>query len=227
MALYESSAGQVVGGGDILIEDHQLAAREHTRRLLPMVAELLAASETRLSALDGIAFGRGPGSFTGLRIALGAVQGLAFGADLPVLPISTLAALAQTAVDTRLSTELQSATLVSAIDARMHEIYWSVFAVRDALVTPLCPEQLSAPEAMTIDRFGATSVGVGTGWIYAEKMPAVGRLQAFFSTCLPRASAVARLADGELRAGNLYRADQAVPTYIRDQVAWQVSNITS
>src|SRR5690606_23380921 len=113
--------------GDVLCERYIDAPREHTLHLLPMVDAVLAGRGLRLRDLHAVAFARGPGSFTGLRICLGLVQGLAFGAQLPVIPVSTLAALAQTVAQ-----QQPGAFILSAIDARMDEVYWGLFRVNGA-----------------------------------------------------------------------------------------------
>jgi tRNA threonylcarbamoyladenosine biosynthesis protein TsaB len=209
------------------------APREHVQRLLPMIDELLAQNHIALRDLDAIAFGRGPGSFTGLRICLGVVQGLAFGANLPVIPVSTLAALAQSAVDSSL---LPGTYLFSAIDARMDEIYCAWYRLGDdGLVVAVgnesdgsdgsdesseSAERVCAPEAMPlIDTGAAECIGVGSGWRYAARMP----VQPFADirvAQLPHAAAVAALALPLWRAGLHLPADDAQPVYLRNDVAW-------
>ena len=102
-----------------LTEHYELLPRRHSRELLPMVEKIIAAAGLSLTQLDAVAFGCGPGAFTGLRVATAMAQGLAFGADLPVIPVSTLAALAQQAHRC-----YQSTHVLAAIDARMDEVYW-------------------------------------------------------------------------------------------------------
>ena len=101
-------------------QEYQLAPREHTRLILAMVESLLVEAGITIKQLDALAFGRGPGSFTGVRIATGAVQGMAYGADLPVVPVSTLASIAQSVHD-----EHQAESVLTAIDARMQAVYWA------------------------------------------------------------------------------------------------------
>lgn len=195
------------------------APREHMLRLLPMVDELLVQERVALRELDAIAFGRGPGSFTGLRICLGVVQGLAFGAGLPVVPVSTLAALAQGAAD-----DLQAASgmqLLAAIDARMGEVYWAWFRVgAGGLVEAVGAERVSAPEAVTpAPARDAPWHGVGSGWCYRERLPLSGHV-AIDGHRQPRAVGVARLALPLLQSGGAVAVEQALPVYLRDDVAW-------
>lgn len=203
---------------------YELAPREHSQRLLPMVDQLLAQADISLSQLDAIAFGRGPGSFTGLRICVGLVQGLAFGADLPVIAISSLAALAQTAVDEGLTTTQQ--VIAAAIDARMDEIYWQCFRQQQGLVVAVddtLNEQLTTPEQLILPMQPAELtdiVAVGSGWQYAERVPNQSYCIAD-ALLLPKASAVARLAQRDWQQGISLPADQAAPSYVRNEVAWK------
>lgn len=205
-----------------ITEHFELAAREHTQRLLPMVSQILSASELSLQQIDAIAFGRGPGSFTGLRICLGAVQGLAFGAEIPVIPISSLAALAQTAIDTH---RIADATLLlSTLDARMEEIYWGVYKTTKGLAELQGPESLTAPEQLTIPQSMLDSgeiVAIGHGLNYGPRIACASKVSMLDSELLPRASAVLRLACAEYEEGHLLCADEALPLYLRDQVTWK------
>ncbi|MEE8056701.1 MAG: tRNA (adenosine(37)-N6)-threonylcarbamoyltransferase complex dimerization subunit type 1 TsaB [Pseudomonadales bacterium] len=216
---------QVDGG--LIGESFELAPREHTQRLLPMVDHLLAQTETSLRQLDAIAFGCGPGSFTGLRICIGAVQGLAFGADLPVIPVSTLTALAQTGLSSENVSggdpTVASMRVLSALDARMDEIYWGIHCVVNGLVVLEGEEQLSAPEQLTLPESCSDShwIAVGSGWNYAERIACASEISIIDNQLLPRASAVAVLAQRKYQLGHLLQADEAVPTYLRDDVAWK------
>jgi len=192
------------------------APREHMQRLLPMVDEVLAGQGLALRDLDAIAFARGPGSFTGLRICLGVVQGLAFGANLPVIPVSTLAALAQSALDVH--PVPAGARILSAIDARMDEVYWGRFECGvDGLVRALGDEQVSAPEQVIAP--APLCFGIGSGWNYGARMPR-DACAVIDAAALPRAGAVARLALPLWSAGAAVSAEEALPVYLRDNVAW-------
>lgn len=200
--------------------------REHVQRILPMIDAVLAESAWTLRDLDAISFARGPGSFTGLRICIGVVQGLAYGAHLPVVPVSTLAALAQTAVDRQ---QIHAGNYIcSAIDARMDEVYCGWFRVGDdGLVIAVSDEVVCKPEVLPLlDLFqskakGLTNecYGVGTGWRYAERLPQFARVRTD-ADLLPRASAVARLALVEWNNGVRLAASEAQPVYLRNEVAW-------
>lgn len=200
--------------GDVVSERYVEAPREHMLRLLPMVDELLAERGLTLRDLDAIAFAQGPGSFTGLRICLGVVQGLAFGAQLPVIPVSTLAALAQTgALAAPVGTHI-----LSAIDARMDEVYWGWFEKRaDGLVRALNEEQLSAPEQVRAHSDAAHAIGVGSGWNYRPRLDATG-VDTIDAAVLPRASALITLAVPVWNAGAAVDVEQALPVYLRDKV---------
>ncbi len=126
--------------GEEIVEQFEVTPRGHTQKILPMVDQLLAESGHKLGELDAIAFDRGPGSFTGLRITAGVVQGLAYGADLPVVAVSSLAALA------RAHHQATGATFVlSAIDARMGEVYWGAYRIDPQGIPQLQGEEMVVP----------------------------------------------------------------------------------
>jgi tRNA threonylcarbamoyladenosine biosynthesis protein TsaB len=187
--------------------------RRHAERLLVLVDEVLTEAGTPLNSMDAIAFGRGPGSFTGLRISAGVAQGLAFGTGLPVVPISSLAALAQCAPVDR---------ALAAFDARMQQVYWAAY-VRgvDGLVELSGEEMVVAPTAVPVPNT-SNWVGVGNGWkAYDESLcERLGdRLAHRRPDCHPLARGIAELGAREFHAGNAVAADEALPVYIRDNVA--------
>ncbi len=200
-----------------IIERFTVAPREHTNLILPMLDELLGEAGMAPTEFDAIAFGRGPGAFTGVRIGIGVAQGIAFGAYLPVIPVSSLAAMAQAALE-----ETLAETLLAVIDARMEEVYWGAFARgRDGVVSLIGQEGISRPEEMPIPEQGRI-FGVGTGWQSYGKLltERVGeRLLGAAGERFPRASAVASLAAAEFAAGRHMDAELAEPVYLRDQVA--------
>ncbi|MDD5273266.1 MAG: tRNA (adenosine(37)-N6)-threonylcarbamoyltransferase complex dimerization subunit type 1 TsaB [Methylovulum sp.] len=208
------SAALSVNG--VIHERYALASKEHTQLILPMVDELMKEAGLQPADLDGLAFGRGPGSFTGVRIATGIMQGLALGLDLQVMPVSTLAAIAQDYFDQH---DVNVAFV--AMDARMGEIFWGVYQ-RDAdgfaqligeeVVTP--PELIEFP-----DLFG---VGLGTGWgVYAPVL--LGQLSEqvshYETTPLPRARAIASLGKRGFAKQQALPVERAMPVYLRDKVA--------
>ena len=192
---------------------YEFAPRQHAELILPMVDALLAEAEIKLGSLDCLAFGRGPGAFTGVRIATGVIQGLAFAVDLPVIPISTLAILAQGAVS-------QSDYLLSAIDARMGEVYWGLYQVRDNVVEAVSAEAVSKPDQVTApaDR---QWFGVGSGWnTYAQELSQAvnGHLIGHQGEAYPHARDIIPLALRDYAAGAAVPAEQALPVYLRNQV---------
>lgn len=204
------SAALAVDG--VIVESFQVAPRAHTELILAMVDRLLADAGLTLRQLDRLAFGRGPGAFTGVRIGTGVVQGLAYALDLPVVPISTLAALADGA-----RRESGARRVLAAIDARMGEVYWGAFQVADdGVLTALGEECVCPPHAVELPPDDGWH-GVGTGWgAYPDALGArLGpKLAGWSAERWPRARDVAALAlDGVAVA-----AAEALPVYLRDQV---------
>lgn len=222
----EACSVAVLMDGEIL-ERFEHAPMKHAERLLPAVRALLAEGQVGLGDLDAIAFGRGPGSFTSLRIGIGVVQGLAWGAGLPVVPVSSLAAVAQEAAG-RLAEAAAggsgesgppAARIHVAVDARMGEVFTGDFSVAaDGLVRALGEERVCAPGEL-----GSASgpfVAAGNGFERFEELQAAGALAlACYPDIWPRAAMIARLAEGWLRESDPLPAAQAQPVYIRNQVA--------
>jgi len=201
----------------VALERHCIAPRQHAELILGMARALLEEAGMSLAALDAIAFGRGPGSFTGVRVATGVAQGLAYGADLPVVPVSSLHALAQGALR-----EEGCARVLAAFDARMGEVYWGAYeAGADGLMVARVEDCVAAPAAVPVPD-GAGWQGVGEGWAaHGEALTArIGdRLSGFASDRLARALDVARLAEPVHARGDSVPAWQALPSYVRNQVA--------
>ena len=181
--------------------------------LIPAVRALLAQAGLSLHELDAIVFGRGPGSFTGLRTACAVAQGFAYGAGVPVLPIDTLLAVAEAARSAHGATHV-----LALLDARMNEVYAAEYAWRDAAGwRPLSDITLLAPEAVPTPGAGAVLAGNAFA-AYADRLPAA--LQALPRiAALPSADALLNLAPALLAAGAAVPAEQALPLYIRDKVA--------
>lgn len=199
----------------------QLAPREHSRLILKMVDELLAQAELPVSDLDAIAFGQGPGSFMGLRIAAGVVQGIAFAHDLPVIPVSTLKATAQRAFE-----DTGSQYVLAAIDARMDEVYWAAYYLKEQRwhlhgeESVISPDKISLPEIQS--QPAEPWAGAGTGWAsYRDRLlkAANCQLSTILPDCFPSAEVIVKLAVDEFKSGNTVSAAEAVPVYIRNDVA--------
>lgn len=201
----------------VISERYAVEPRQHSNLILAMLDELLAEAGLKLRELDAIAFGRGPGSFTGVRIAVSVAQGAAFGADLPVVPVSTLAALAQGYF--RRSGERR---ILPAYDARMGELYWAVCEINAAGLAEIRgDEQVVAAVEVALPP-GEDWHGVGSGWaIYGEVLSRrLGdRLAAVDGALLCHAHDVALLGAAGFEAGQAVVAEQALPVYLRDQVA--------
>ena len=195
---------------------YQLAPREHSRLILNMVDELLAESAQLLPALDAVAFGRGPGSFMGIRIATGVVQGMAFAHDLPVIPVSNLAAIAEVAY-----AETGAESVLTAIDARMGEVYWGAWQ-RDKQGNweNRVDESVCLPGDVVFPQ-GGQWCGAGTGWrSYRDSLePSGGQLTQVLPDCLPSAEAIARIAVSAAEQGKTVTAAEAQPVYLRNNVA--------
>jgi tRNA threonylcarbamoyladenosine biosynthesis protein TsaB len=179
--------------------------------LLPWASELCAEVGMELAALDAIAFGAGPGAFTGLRLACGVAQGLAFGLDLPVVPVSTLEALALAACDDG------SGQVIACLDARIHEVYYAAYRIENGNVSTTLAPVCAAPFDVVLPP-GDGWVGCGSGFAAYPELFA-GALAVVHADRWPTAAAVARLAAPVLASGLGVDAALAVPLYLRDKVA--------
>ena len=201
---------------DSIIERFELAPRRHAELVLPMVEEVLAEAGATLSDLDGVAFGRGPGAFTGVRIAAGVIQGIAYGTGLRVARVSSLAAMAQQTLR-----ELGHYQVIALLDARIGEVYCGIFrAGTDDLMQPVGEEQVCGPGEVPLPPKRGW-FGVGTGWAaYPQALQdRLGeRLAGMHAECYPHAADVARLARASFASGDTVEAAQALPVYLRDRV---------
>lgn len=199
-----------------------LTPREHTRRLMPMIDDVLAEAALSFADLDALAYGRGPGSFTGLRIAAGVAQGLAFGLERPLIGVSTLEALALAA-----HRQHHLRYVIPALDARMSEIYVAAYQCHEGRLVRLMDEAVLPPQRLELPEVAKDVdwCGVGSGWSLWDAMPA--QVQAALGQCLPdmqpAAAEMVRLAAEAFEAGEGQAAHEVVPVYLRDQVAWQRS----
>ncbi|MCX7098377.1 MAG: tRNA (adenosine(37)-N6)-threonylcarbamoyltransferase complex dimerization subunit type 1 TsaB [Methylococcales bacterium] len=201
----------------VITEFFELSPKEHTKLILPMIDRLMSDAGLKPQQLDGLAFSCGPGSFTGVRIATGIIHGIALGADLPVVPVSTLAAIAQDFFDQALADNIA----FTAMDARMGEIFWGVYQRDELGYAQLLGKEAVAPagEVEFPDKVGA---GIGSGWaVYGEELGRRlgGRVLSIAPGLLPRAQAIARLGVQGFGQGLAVGVEQAMPVYLRDKVA--------
>ncbi|MFM5359827.1 tRNA (adenosine(37)-N6)-threonylcarbamoyltransferase complex dimerization subunit type 1 TsaB [Aeromonas veronii] len=205
--------------GDKLFSRWEEAPRDHTRKILPMVQAVLEDAGISLSDLDAIAFGRGPGSFTGVRIGISVAQGLAFGASVPLIGISTLAAMAQGAY--RLDGAEQ---VLTAIDARMNEVYFGRYELIDGRMQLVGDEVVSEPAALVDVRgkLAGPVTCVGTGFeTYGETLSGLADELAVSQVRFPAAEDMLPLARAAWLAGEAVPVEQATPVYLRDKVTWK------
>ena len=222
------SAALIIDG--VVSERFELAPKEHTKLILPMIASLMADAGLKPQQLDALAFSCGPGSFTGVRIATGVIQGIALGANLPVVPVSTLEAIAQDFFDNNHET-VQGESLqadvsafnvaFTAMDARMGEIFWGVYQRNEQGFAELIGKE-AVTLAADVEFPDLIGTGIGSGWgVYGEELRL--RLAGLVSTCqidnLPRAGAVARLGAQGFKLGLAVDVELAMPVYLRDKVA--------
>ena len=202
--------------GTELVQRLEQEPRRHTELVLAMMEGLLAEAGLGLTQLDALAFGRGPGSFTGVRIATSVVQGAAYGADLPVVPVSTLAALAQGHFRSN-----GSSRVLAAFDARMGELYWGPYLLDDRkLMRAWGVEEVASPEKVSLPQEDGWD-GIGSGWAaYGDALR--GRLGSRLRSVTPGALCesrdVAILAAHELAVGRSLSAEGALPVYLRERV---------
>ncbi|WMQ73446.1 MAG: tRNA threonylcarbamoyladenosine biosynthesis protein TsaB [Sodalis sp.] len=204
---------------ELLLERCTVAPREHTQRILPMVDGLLAEAGITLDSLDTLAFGRGPGSFTGVRIGIGIAQGLALGADLPLVGVSTLATLAEGAWR-----QTGASQVLAAIDARMGEVYWAAYRREVDIWLSEEGEAVVAPAALaalSADLTGCWATA-GTGWqTYPTLMQHDGLQLVAGETLLPSARDMLPIALHHYRHGGARSVALVEPTYLRNEVAWK------
>jgi tRNA threonylcarbamoyladenosine biosynthesis protein TsaB len=214
------SAALVCDG--VISERIEDAPRRHAELILAMMDALLRERGLVVADLDALAFGRGPGSFTGLRIATAVIQGAAFAADLPVVGVSTLATLAQGCLRVH-----ETGQVLCAFDARMGELYWGVYQADDAgLMRPLFDDSVCAPEDIALPSMQAAWFGAGSGWsLYREQL--MRRLGSRLGDAVTgidaegvcQARDILPLAADAYRRGETVCATRALPVYLRNQVA--------
>jgi tRNA threonylcarbamoyladenosine biosynthesis protein TsaB len=204
---------------------YELCPQSHSQLLLPMVDEVLKAANCQLTQLNGLVFGQGPGSFTGVRIGIGVAQGLAFAANLPLVGVSTLQAMAQLAYE-----KYQQSQVVATIDARMSEVYNGFYQLDNYnIMQPVLPEAVLAPELLAehlAQAFNEQNIsaayGVGTGWqAYDKKLSALKTNKGEPEILFPHAEAMLTIANVKFIKGETVSAEYAEPVYVRDTVSWK------
>ncbi|HEX5354304.1 MAG TPA: tRNA (adenosine(37)-N6)-threonylcarbamoyltransferase complex dimerization subunit type 1 TsaB [Rhodanobacteraceae bacterium] len=200
--------------GETLVDRSEMAPRRHAELVLPMAESLLAEAGITRKQLDAIAVGQGPGAFTGVRLAISVAQGLALALDIPVVPVSSLAALAMQA-------PRNGAAILAAIDARREEIYAGVFRKGTEGIDSLTEECVTSATNLLLPQADAWNV-LGTGWgVYGDairaRLPSAPRWAD--GDRYPQARDVARLAAPLFAAGKGVPPEQALPVYLRDKVA--------
>jgi tRNA threonylcarbamoyladenosine biosynthesis protein TsaB len=195
-------------------ERFEVIGRGHAERLLPMADELLREAGIAPRDLGAIAFGRGPGSFTGLRIAAGVAQGLAAGGARRVVPVSDLAAVAMQAARAR-----GAQRVLACMDARMGEVYWAAYDCAGAVPALLGDERLTSPDSVTVSG-AAEWLGAGHGFARYPEIAGrlASRLAGVDGAVLPRAADIARIGAEEAVAGRVLDASRALPIYLRNEV---------
>ena len=203
--------------GSVVHERFIASPRDQAQLLLPLIEELLRAADVTFARLDAIVFGRGPGSFTGLRIAAAIAQGLALAGRKPVVGISSLAAVAQNALDTA-----GVANTLVCIDARMGEVYFGAFEAEHGLVRAHGPERVAPPDKVTAPPFERWTALGGGFTAYPDALAGVaGQAEAVVADIAARARDLLRLADRELAESGSVAASAAQPSYLRDDSAWR------
>lgn len=207
--------------GEECLQRHVVAPREHAQLILPWIDALLAEAGIVLGQLDAVAVGRGPGGFTGVRIGVGVVQGLALGADLPVVPVSSLQVIAQTAYH-----QLGHEAILVGQDARMNEVYWAAYGVdaQGHMVSQL-DEQLRLPSKVALPAVELSWVLVGDAWetyqaALAEQLQPLSFHPA--GAVLPEAQCLASLAAALFAQGQVVAPEAALPVYLRGKEAWSL-----
>lgn len=198
--------------GDTVIARESSGVRTHSQSILPMIQELLAQAGIALKDCDAIAYGSGPGSFTGVRTACGIAQGLAFGADLPVVPVVTLDAMALACHQ-----QFGAGEILTVLDARMGEVYWAQYRYTGEWTTVVAPT-LSAPQdVQPQDAVSACGNGFAA---YAEAFAGRGFAASAHAEVMPHATQIAQLARIAFAAGKTVSAADAQPLYLRNKIAY-------
>jgi tRNA threonylcarbamoyladenosine biosynthesis protein TsaB len=202
---------------DQVFKRFEICPQEHSQRILPMIDEILKEANVTLQDLDYLAFGRGPGSFTGVRIATGVLQGLALGTGHKVVGISTLAAMAQQGY-----AENQTEQVTAAIDARMSEVYFGQYQLQNNIMTLIGEEQVIPPQdAALLLKDNSSMAGVGTGWQAYSELNTASKVKVLTAVLYPNALYMLPLAKALIAAGQAVEVEDIQPVYLRDKVTWK------
>ncbi len=201
--------------GNQVYSKHEVKPREHTQLLMPMIRSLLANAEIAMSDLDGIVLGNGPGSFIGMRIAASVAQGLAFGANLKIAPVSSMAAIAADV------SSCGAATVAVAQDAHMQEVYLGLYDVNDGAVVDRVPERLQRCEAIAELADTDDCIAAGYGW---QRFPVLleanrAHLKVVSDVLYPHAACLLALGEKAFQRGDSVTAMEVIPAYLRQKVA--------
>ena len=201
-------------------ECHEVAPRQHNELLFSMLKELLPDGTLREQGIDLVAYGCGPGSFTGLRIAASAVQGLAYSCGLPAVAVPTLAILAQNAL--RRGEVSAADTILCALDARVNEVYSAVYQYKDKRPVLRDGPWACSPENLALDMSGSLTV-VGDGGRFLEQFPEPLRVSvvATLIDIMPRARDMIPIALAKFQNGEIQSPGQVQPVYVRDEISWK------
>lgn len=198
--------------GQSVLTHHALAGASASQLILPQIQAVLKQAQLELAELDGIVYGAGPGAFTGVRVSVGVAQGLAYGANLPVVGVNTLLALAQASGQSR---------VIACLDARMREIYHAAFVREQDAWKVMADAIVCKPEAAPkLD--GGDWVGVGSGWkVHATALSVVyaAQVKEILPEAMPTAEAMLQLALPKFERGETQTASEAMPIYVRNRVA--------
>ncbi len=221
-----SSCSVALSNGGAISALRESKPRQHIQLILPMIDDLLKHNGLTILDIDAIGFSQGPGSFTGLRIGMGVVQGLAFGANLQVLPVSTLQSIAQLAIERDLVEKDQA--VIPMIDARMNEVYWGAYNNINGLARALCADGLNTPEEVGEGMLGQSTsnlnevlvgaVGVGDGWQFRERISL--RPLVIHEALSSDAEQVLMLAVDAYQRGEGVSVENVEPLYLRSKIGW-------
>ncbi len=206
--------------GGRTVEQHKVIPRKHNVHLFAMLEALLPQGGLREQGIDAIAYGAGPGSFTGLRIAASFAQGLAFSSGLPAIPLETLGIMAQTALREGLTQP--GDTVLVTLDARINEVYGGLYEYRKSQSVRVAGPWVSAPAELTLPDAGSV-VAIGSGCRYQSTFPTDlrARVSAWHATLLPHARDMVLLAQSALDDGRYVAADAVLPVYVQEEISWK------